>query len=231
MCEKIERSLIFVLCCLAAVGSAQDEVTLELDKPFLDVSVSQNTVLECCFNPNLKSVNFTWFKVLRNDTGNFSTFAVDLSIYVSANQTSKDNGIHCGTLTFTSVQFSDTGLYRCLLNYSVEWSYTHGTYLQVSEHVMLTGLSESTKNKILTAEGILLLLCVLLPSAILLRKSKRVSEQEKKKAKKEEENIYQGLNLDDCCTTYDQIERSQAQGPYQDVCNIMEEEEIQLEKP
>nr|XP_020445840.1 B-cell antigen receptor complex-associated protein alpha chain isoform X4 [Monopterus albus] len=197
MCEKIERSLIFVLCCLAAVGSAQDEVTLELDKPFLDVSVSQNTVLECCFNPNLKSVNFTWFKVLRNDT----------------------------------VQFSDTGLYRCLLNYSVEWSYTHGTYLQVSEHVMLTGLSESTKNKILTAEGILLLLCVLLPSAILLRKSKRVSEQEKKKAKKEEENIYQGLNLDDCCTTYDQIERSQAQGPYQDVCNIMEEEEIQLEKP
>jgi len=42
----------------------------------------------------------------------------------------------------------------------------------------------------------------------------------------------QGLNLDDCCTTYDQIERSQAQGPYQDVGNIMEEkEEIQLEKP
>uniref|UniRef100_A0A3Q3JTU2 Ig-like domain-containing protein n=1 Tax=Monopterus albus TaxID=43700 RepID=A0A3Q3JTU2_MONAL len=188
-----------------SVGSAQDEVTLELDKPFLDVSVSQNTVLECCFNPNLKSVNFTWFKVLRNDTGNFSTFAVDLSIYVSANQTSKDNGIHCGTLTFTSVQFSDTGLYRCLLNYSVEWSYTHGTYLQVSGECI-----ESTKNKILTAEGILLLLCVLLPSAILLRK---------------------GLNLDDCCTTYDQIERSQAQGPYQDVCNIMEEEEIQLEKP
>lgn len=44
--------------------------------------------------------------------------------------------------------------------------------------------------------------------------------------------IHQGLNLDDCCTTYDQIERSQAHGPYQDVCNIIEEEEeIQLEKP
>lgn len=42
----------------------------------------------------------------------------------------------------------------------------------------------------------------------------------------------QGLNLDDCCATYDQIERSQAQGPYQDVGNIKEEdEEIQLEKP
>ena len=43
---------------------------------------------------------------------------------------------------------------------------------------------------------------------------------------------HQGLNLDDCSATYDQIERSQAHGPYQDVCNIIEEEEeIQLEKP
>lgn len=42
----------------------------------------------------------------------------------------------------------------------------------------------------------------------------------------------QGLNLDDCCnTTYDQIERSQAHGPYEDVGNIMDEAEIQLEKP
>ncbi len=43
---------------------------------------------------------------------------------------------------------------------------------------------------------------------------------------------HQGLNLDDCCSAYDQIERSQGHGPYQDVCNIKEEEEeIQLEKP
>lgn len=43
---------------------------------------------------------------------------------------------------------------------------------------------------------------------------------------------HQGLNLDDCFTTYDQIERSQTQGPYQDVGTIKEEEEeIQLEKP
>ncbi|GLD72109.1 B-cell antigen receptor complex-associated protein alpha chain [Lates japonicus] len=110
---------------------------------------------------------------------------------------------------------------------------SHGTYLQVYKPLEKTlNFSESTKNGILTAEGILLLLCVVLPSATLLCKSKKVHEIEKKKMKKEEENIYQGLNLDDCCTTYDQIERSQALGPYQDVCNIMEEEEeIQLEKP
>ncbi|KAM7383213.1 hypothetical protein PAMP_002884 [Pampus punctatissimus] len=93
-------------------------------------------------------------------------------------------------------------------------------------------ISESTKNSILTIEGILLLLCVLAPSATLLCKSKKLRGLEKKKMKKEEENIYQGLNLDDCCATYDQIERCQVQGPYQDVGNIIEEEEeIQLEKP
>lgn len=45
-------------------------------------------------------------------------------------------------------------------------------------------------------------------------------------------HTHQGLNLDDCCTTYDQIERSQTTGPYQDLCDSYEEEEdIQLEKP
>lgn len=43
--------------------------------------------------------------------------------------------------------------------------------------------------------------------------------------------IHQGLNLEDCCTTYDQIERSQTQSQYQDVCNAMEEREEILEKP
>lgn len=44
--------------------------------------------------------------------------------------------------------------------------------------------------------------------------------------------LHQGLNLDDCCAAYDQIERSQGLGHYQDVVSGTEErEEIQLEKP
>lgn len=46
--------------------------------------------------------------------------------------------------------------------------------------------------------------------------------------------IRQGLNLDECWSTYDQIERPQTHGQYQDVGNLKgeeEEEEIQLEKP
>lgn len=42
----------------------------------------------------------------------------------------------------------------------------------------------------------------------------------------------QGLNLDECWSAYDQIERCDANGPYEDVGNVREEEEeIQLEKP
>lgn len=40
----------------------------------------------------------------------------------------------------------------------------------------------------------------------------------------------QGLNLDDCNSTYHQIQRSLVQGPYQDVINN-DDEDIQLEKP
>lgn len=42
--------------------------------------------------------------------------------------------------------------------------------------------------------------------------------------------INQGLTLDDRSSTYDQIERSQNHGPYQDVCNTLHDD-IQLEKP
>lgn len=44
---------------------------------------------------------------------------------------------------------------------------------------------------------------------------------------------HQGLDLDLCAqTTYDQIQRSQAPDPYQDVYNMIQgDEEIQLEKP
>ncbi|XP_039973624.1 B-cell antigen receptor complex-associated protein alpha chain [Xiphias gladius] len=219
---------IYVLCSFV-VGIAQSELTLKTDKPFLSVPLSHKAELECCYTTSSDSVSFSWVKIFQDVNKTFGTAAVNLSDQVTASK----SDAQCGILTFSSVQLNDSGLYCCKLNDSEIELISHGTYLQVYKPLDKTlNLSESTKNKILTAEGILLLLCVILPSATLLCKSKKIHELEKKKMKMEEENIYQGLNLDDCCTTYDQIERSQVHGPYQDVCNIMEEEEeIQLEKP
>ncbi|KAK3541526.1 hypothetical protein QTP86_028645 [Hemibagrus guttatus] len=101
---------------------------------------------------------------------------------------------------------------------------------ETSKPIQMTlAISERTKNSIITAQGILLLLFVLIPGIVLICKSKGLNELEKKKGT-EEENIYEGLNLDDCNSTYHQIQRSLVQGPYQDVINN-DEDDIQLEKP
>lgn len=221
--------IINFLLCTCVVVVAQGELNLQQDRRFLMVGLSGTAQLECCYaSDSSSSVNPIWKK-----NGNNTSTKLQ-EVQLSARVTKGDihyHGISCGTLTIQEVQLSDTGFYRCFIN--ITKTLTSGTYLKVYNPLKKAiNLSESTKNKILTAQGILLLLCVLLPAATLICQSKKLNELEKKKVQKEEENIYQGLNLDDCFSTYDQIERSQTNGPYQDVCNIMEEEEeIQLEKP
>ncbi|XP_041799400.1 B-cell antigen receptor complex-associated protein alpha chain [Chelmon rostratus] len=220
----------FFLCSFVVV-MAQGEVKLQPDRPFLKVLHNGRAELECCYNAT-KLLDFTWYIRVQAENITLDPTIVNISELVTA-RTKKTKDGHCSILTFSSVQLNDTGLYLCWLNNSNINLFTYGTYLHVYKPLEKTlNLSENTKNKILTAEGILLFLCVLLPAATLICQSKKLSELEKKKVKREEENIYQGLNLDDCCETYEQIERALAHGPYQDVCNIKEEEEeIQLEKP
>ncbi|PWA20598.1 hypothetical protein CCH79_00011586, partial [Gambusia affinis] len=199
-------------------------IVLEPDRPFLRVKLFDRAELECCYKNGPTQV--IW--VNRLPSGQIKPLQ-NQSEEVFQNY-SNSNGKQCGFLTLKTVKLWDTGIYQCQLNNTSV--YTHGTYLQVFKPIEKTiNLSESTKNKILTAEGVLLLLCVVIPSASLLFKSKKQSKLEMKKMKQEEENIYQGLNLEDCCTTYDQIERSQTQSQYQDVCTAMEEREEILEKP
>ncbi|XP_017271004.1 B-cell antigen receptor complex-associated protein alpha chain [Kryptolebias marmoratus] len=220
------RVVVFFVLCGLVGGSANTEVTLEPDHPYLRVPLSGKATLKCCYQG--AKHNLTW--TLLNST--YSLLYVSKTPKQDVEMTDETIGNrHCGILIIKAVHLDDTGLYRCFLNSSK--TVTHGTFLQAYKVMEKTiNLSESTKNTILTIEGILLLLCVIVPSATLLFKSKGLKELEMKKVKTEEENIYQGLNLDDCCTTYDQIERSQVQGQYQDVGSGMEErEEIQLEKP
>ncbi|CAG6014894.1 B-cell antigen receptor complex-associated protein alpha chain [Menidia menidia] len=220
-------SVFFVFCSLAG-HLAQSEVILQADRPFLRVAVSDKATIECCYKG--EGVDLTWEKRSVSHTIQNMTMLEHMNKELKKDQYTE---IICGILTFQSVQENDTGLYQCSLRYKGSGVLTHGTYLQVYRPLEKTiNLSEATKNTILTVEGVLLLLSVMMPSMALLFKSRSLKRLEMKKIKQEEENIYQGLNLDDCCTTYDQIERSMAQGPYQDVGNMMEEkEEIQLEKP
>uniref|UniRef100_A0A8C6TE38 CD79a molecule, immunoglobulin-associated alpha n=1 Tax=Neogobius melanostomus TaxID=47308 RepID=A0A8C6TE38_9GOBI len=220
--RKMER-LVILLFCSSYVLSVQCVVTLQADCPSIKVEVSRSAVLECCFTNGKE--NFVWIKTSQHANKTMETHIVqDAEI-----DERSDEEIQCGILTLSHAKQEDTGFYRCYLNISKV--VTHGTYLQVYKPLEKTiNLSESVKNGILTAEGILLLLCVMLPSASLLFKSKRLNDLEKKKVTREEENIYQGLNLDECCAgyEYDQIER--LQGSYEDVVGN-NEEDFQLEKP
>lgn len=220
---------VFLLCSIFVV-IVQCEVILEPDRPSLKVQVSHPATLQCCYKPIEIPQTCTWTKTVQKGNVTNGPSRLYKSDRVVVDNTDIGEGIVCSNLTFMSVTMDDCGMYRCWINASKV--FTHGTYLRVYKPLQkIINLSEGTKNAILTAEGVLLLLCVMVPSATLLCKSKRLSDLERKKMRKEEENIYQGLNLDDCCPTpYDQIQRSQAHGPYQDVGN-MNVDNIQLEKP
>lgn len=218
-------NISYIFLCSFVVAVAENEVYFERDRPYLKVKLHERAQLACCHATTSGQLESYWLKqtrLMKNPT------KVEPSERISIG--SKNiSGKFCGTVSFEYVHLNDTAMYHCYVTKN-SLHRSHGTYMQVYRTIDKTlNLSEKTKNRILIAEGSLLLLCVLLPSFTLLFQSKRLQELEKKKALKEEENIYQGLTLDDRSSTYDQIERSQNHGPYQDVCNTLHD--IQLEKP
>ncbi|XP_035612604.1 B-cell antigen receptor complex-associated protein alpha chain-like isoform X2 [Oncorhynchus keta] len=254
-------AVTFLFLCFWAGDLSRIQVTQEPDRPSQKVQLSHTASLRCCYSVTGGTVDTTWVTsphmvngILRGVDWRDNRVTVDGGNLTAA-------GVMCHTLILREVRLNDTGLYQCFLNHSTlrPSVYTHGTFLhvytcisymkeqQVSSTLMtfirplspcsgpivkILDISESTKNSILTAEGMLLMVAVLLHGTMMLCKTKKLNQLKKKRVKEEEENIYEGLNLEECCSTYDQIQRSLVQGPYQDVGNmIMEEEEIQLEKP
>ncbi|XP_056123767.1 B-cell antigen receptor complex-associated protein alpha chain [Rhinichthys klamathensis goyatoka] len=227
----MEFGLVILLCFWAAVANAkveEEELKLEADEPFQRVAVDHKATVRCCYRWK-ESPGVIWIMNVQTINGTTLPRLVNQSENVTPMPMDETNGVKCHSLVFKSLQLNDTGLYQCKLNLGSLHAFTHGTFLQAYKPLQKTlDLSESVKNSIITAEGVLLLLCVLVPGTMLLCKSKTLNELNKKKGR-EEENIYEGLNLDDCNSAYHQIQRSNQQGPYQDVAICGED--IQLEKP
>ncbi|XP_036131075.1 B-cell antigen receptor complex-associated protein alpha chain isoform X2 [Molossus molossus] len=91
-------------------------------------------------------------------------------------------------------------------------------------------MAEGTKNNIITAEGIILLFCAVVPGTLLLfrKRWQNVKFGVDPRDDYEDENLYEGLNLDDC-SMYEDISRG-LQGTYQDVGSL-HIGDVQLEKP
>ncbi|XP_010892425.1 B-cell antigen receptor complex-associated protein alpha chain isoform X1 [Esox lucius] len=224
-------TILFLCFCAGATnGSSKIKVELEGDRPFLRVALSLDAYLKCCYKATDVSLDVSWVVTPPNKNRKDSK-----TMNVTVNN-STANGVMCHSLILQNVNMIDTGFYQCVLNgsYLKEAVWTHGTYLQVYRKVAKTlDISEGAKNSILTAEGVFLMLGVIFPGCMMLCKSNKSIEQKNRKLK--EENIYEGLNLEECCSAYDQVQRSLVHEPYQDVGNMIpeeeEEEEIQLENP
>ncbi|XP_062841824.1 B-cell antigen receptor complex-associated protein alpha chain [Trichomycterus rosablanca] len=219
----MEKIIVFFICFLAAAGKAeQAEIILKYDQPSLRIPVSHTATVRCCYSCKQCKPGMKWFLTVSTN----KTFINDTKRMTQTGD--EKNNEMCNNLKLENVTLNDTGLYQCSLTQAGHIVFTPGTFLHVYEPMRKTlNISESAKNSIITAEGVLLLICVVLPGTLLLCKSKGINELNKIKGK-EEENIYEGLNLDECNSTYHQIQCSQ-QGPYQDVMNSGED--IQLEKP
>ncbi|XP_055760142.1 B-cell antigen receptor complex-associated protein alpha chain isoform X2 [Salvelinus fontinalis] len=181
-------AVTFLFLCYWAAGVHGDlsriQVTLEPDRPSLRVQLSHTAHLRCCYSATRGAVETTWFISIQTVNGTSALQGVDRR----DNRVTVDEGnltaagVMCHTLILKEARLNDSGLYQCFLNHSAlrHSVYTYGTFLQVYRPmVKILDISESTKNRILTAEGMLLMVVVLLHGTMMLYEETQSTEEEK----------------------------------------------------
>ncbi|XP_012316956.1 B-cell antigen receptor complex-associated protein alpha chain [Aotus nancymaae] len=211
---------IFLLFLLSAayLGPGCQALWVHEGPTSLIASLGEEAHLQCLHNGS--NTNVTWWRVLH---GNY-TWPPE---FVGLGQ-----GVN-GTLTIQNVKKSHGGIYMCRVQEGNEpYQQSCGTYLRVRHPPPrpFLDMGEGTKNRIITAEGIILLFCAVVPGTLLLFRKRWHNEKLGLDAgdEYEDENLYEGLNLDDC-SMYEDISRG-LQGTYQDVGSL-HVGDVQLEKP
>ncbi|XP_062033336.1 B-cell antigen receptor complex-associated protein alpha chain [Lepus europaeus] len=211
--------LPFFLLFLACLGPECQALWIKDGPPSVTVSLGDEAKL-LCENNGSNSANITWWRV---GQGNCTW----PRSYVG--QASTENN---GTWIIHKVEKSHSGMYQCSVTDGDMVRHSCGTYLRVREPPPrpFLDMGEGTKNRIITAEGIILLFCAVVPGTLLLFRKRWQNEKFAVDAQDdyEDENLYEGLNLDDC-SMYEDISRG-LQGTYQDVGSL-HIGDVQLEKP
>ncbi|XP_039705920.1 B-cell antigen receptor complex-associated protein alpha chain isoform X1 [Pteropus medius] len=193
------------------------------DPPSMVVILGDEARLPCLHNSSKPSshTNITWWRILH---GNYT--------HTWPPQYEGEGQGPTGEMTIPSVNKTHVGMYRCKVHYGNRSVQSCGTYLLVREPYPrpFLNMGEGTKNNIITAEGIILLFCAVVPGTLLLfrKRWQNVKFGIDAQDDYEDENLYEGLNLDDC-SMYEDISRG-LQGTYQDVGSL-HIGDVQLEKP
>ncbi|NXQ57593.1 CD79A protein, partial [Anthoscopus minutus] len=188
--------------------------------------------LECRFQAP-PAAKVTWLQVCprryRGDSWSCS-WPQEVPAAGGCRQVGRDECV--STLSFQRLDHNHSGLYFCRVQLGEATAQSCGTFVRVNEPVPapFLQLGDATKNRILTAQGVLLLLCTAGPGLLLLFRKRWANERllQPKKISFEEENLYEGLNLDEC-SMYEDISRG-IQPTYQDVGTPTAAEGL-LEKP
>ncbi|XP_048149201.1 B-cell antigen receptor complex-associated protein alpha chain isoform X1 [Corvus hawaiiensis] len=175
--------------------------------------------LECRFKAPA-AAKVTWLQVCpRRYRGDSWSCSWPQEVSASGKGLEVVGGDNLSKLNFQHLEHNHSGLYFCRVEFGKVAARSCGTFVRVREPVPVPflDLGEATKNRILTAQGVLLLLCAAGPGLLLLFRKRWANERllQPKKISCEEENLYEGLNLDEC-SMYEDISRG-VQPTYQDV--------------
>ncbi|XP_052025136.1 B-cell antigen receptor complex-associated protein alpha chain [Apodemus sylvaticus] len=209
--------VLLLLFSEACLGPGCQALQVEGGPPSLTVNLGEEVRLTC--GNNGRNPNVTWFLSLQSNN-TWPPMPVGPGKGPS------------GELIFSEVNKSHSGLYWCEVTEKNVTKRSCGTFLRVRKPVPrpFLDMGEGTKNRIITAEGIILLFCAVVPGTLLLFKKRWQNEKfgVDMPDDYEDENLYEGLNLDDC-SMYEDISRG-LQGTYQDVGSL-HIGDVQLEKP
>ncbi|XP_068849356.1 B-cell antigen receptor complex-associated protein alpha chain isoform X1 [Capricornis sumatraensis] len=212
-------TIFLLLISAAGLGPGCQALWVEWGPPSVTVSVGEEVRLQCIHNGSNSNTNVTWWHVLQ---GNSSWPPVMHLGSLGAG----------GELIIKQANKSHRGMYRCEVSDGKKMQRSCGTYLRVREPLPrpFLDMGEGTKNNIITAEGIILLICAVVPGTLLLfrKRWQNMKFGADIQDDYEDENLYEGLNLDDC-SMYEDISRG-LQGTYQDVGSL-HIGDAQLEKP
>lgn len=211
--------LLLLFLAEACLGPGCQALKIDIP-PSVTVNVGDEARLVCKHDGHKPNITW-WYGFVYN-----SNISIP-SVFMGSGQ-----GLRGDELVIPNVNKSHGGLYRCHAEENGKRRFSCGTYLRVRKPIPrpFLDMGEGTKNRIITAEGIILLFCAVVPGTLLLFRKRWQNEKfgVDMPDDYEDENLYEGLNLDDC-SMYEDISRG-LQGTYQDVGSL-HIGDVQLEKP
>ncbi|KAB1273426.1 B-cell antigen receptor complex-associated protein alpha chain [Camelus dromedarius] len=191
-------TFLLFLISAASLGPGCQALWVDWGPPSVTVSVGDEVHLPCRHNGS--SPNITWSRILQ---GNSLLWPLQID---PSNLGSK------GELIIQQVNKSHKGIYRCEVTEGQNVQRSCGTYLRVRGADFLTSKVGAS----------------VVVSGLVGKRWQNMKFGADIQDDYEDENLYEGLNLDDC-SMYEDISRG-LQGTYQDVGSL-HIGDVQLEKP